>query len=267
MKMMTNHIEFGHYLLDTYDLDPLYVILASVSWPERVMKTFLLAYWVFYSAGVAAKIAEAENPYHMMFSLDAQHASRGHERRHMRGQQFEDTVNGLRKFGSPEKVVDYMINGFDFKTIAKNVQAFWGFGQWMAFKVADMAERVLQLSVDFSNAEIGVYKDPIKGAALIGFGDQHHNITRDEVHTVFRGLQIGFNDRLAPPYLDRVVNIQELETICCKWKSHVNGHYPIGCDTFEIYHGLQGCGDLAQELQVKLKPYKTYIEEVYDVKH
>lgn len=264
--MMTNHIEFGYYLLDTYDLDPLYVILASVSWPERVMKTFLLAYWVFYSAGVAARVAEAENPYHMMFFGDANHWPRGHERRHMRGQQFEDTVNGLRKFGSPEKVVDYMINGSDFKTIAANVQAFYGFGSWISWKVADIADRVLQLPVDFSNAEIGVYKDPIKGAALIGYGDQNYNISNTQVHKVFDKLQQDFAGRMAPPYLDREVNIQELETICCKWKSHVNGHYPIGCDTFEIYHGLQRYGDLAQELQIKLKPYKTYIEEVYNVR-
>lgn len=263
---MNDYHEFGHYLLDTYDLDPLYVILASVSWPEKVMKTFLLGYWVFYSAGVACKIAEAKKPYETMFALDAQHAPRGHERRHMRGQQFEDTVNGLKQFGSPEKVVDYMLNGSDFATIGKNVQAFRGFGPWMAFKVADMAERVLQLPVDFSNAEIGVYRDPVKGAALIGYGDQKYPITTDEVHNVFSQLQQDFAGRMAPPYLDRVVNIQELETICCKWKSHVNGHYPIGCDTFEIYHGLQNCGDLARDLRTQLFPYTIYIQEIYNVR-
>lgn len=42
----------------------------------------------------------------------------------------------------------------------------------------------------------------------------------------------------APPFNDRPLNFQEFETILCKWKSHQNGHYPIGKDIEEISHTL-----------------------------
>lgn len=250
-----NHITFGKQLLESYDLDPLYVILAGTSWSERMMKRFLLAYWIFYSAGVACKVAESKSFYRTMFEMDANHAPRGHERRHLRGQAFIDCVNGLKSFGTPEQVVDAMTVGNDFQTIAKAVQTFRGFGPWMSFKIADMTERVLQKPVDFSNAEIGVYKDPVKGAALIMFGDQNHPITLDELHDVFSSLQHDFRHYKAPPYQDRLINIQELETIACKYKSHVNKHYPLWTDTQEIYHGLEGYGDMADDLRALLQPY------------
>jgi hypothetical protein len=53
----------------------------------------------------------------------------------------------------------------------------------------------------------------------------------------------------APGGTPRPVNVQEVETIFCKYKSHLKGHYPLGKDTREIHHGLDGWGDLAQELQ------------------
>jgi hypothetical protein len=43
----------------------------------------------------------------------------------------------------------------------------------------------------------------------------------------------------APPARDRLVNVQECETVLCKYKSHINGHYPPGKDTLEVLHGLK----------------------------
>jgi hypothetical protein len=36
--------------------------------------------------------------------------------------------------------------------------------------------------------------------------------------------------RRAPPGFERDINIQEIETILCKWKSYMKGHYQIGED-------------------------------------
>lgn len=263
-----NWFEFGEFLLTSYDLDPLYVILAQAPWDKRTLYRFLLAYWVFYAAGPACTIADTSNAkyyYRMMRFGDAAHWPRGHERRHMRGQQFIDTVAGLERFGAPEKIVEYMTCGDDFQTIAKHVQAFRGFGPWISWKVADMTERVLQKPVSFNNAEIGVYKDPVKGAALIGFGDQNYKINLEEVHSVYQRMLRQLKGHKAPPYQDRPINIQELETISCKWKSHVNGHYPLGLDTLEIYHGLDGWGSLADDLRLLLKPWVDNLEGTYGI--
>lgn len=258
--------KFGKFLLDTYDLDPLYVILAMTNWPEKLMYRFLLGYWVYYSAGVACKLAESKNFYQEMVYGDQQHWPRGHERRHMRGANFLNTVSGLKRYGEPEQVVAAMVKGKDFQTIGKHVQQFHGFGQWIAWKVADMVERVLQQPVSFDDADIAVYKDPVKGAALIGYGDQHYPITKTQVKQVFDYLEVDFGAYKAPPYLDRRINIQEMETVACKYKAYINGHYPLGLDTFDIYHGLRGWGDLAQELSRYLKPYVRNLEANYEIK-
>ena len=34
------------------------------------------------------------------------------------------------------------------------------------------------------------------------------------------------------------MNVQEVETILCKWKSHMGGHYPLGNDLHEIREGM-----------------------------
>jgi hypothetical protein len=213
---------------------------------------------VYYSVGVAAYMAESDDFYAAMTHGDEARWPRGHERRHMRGQVFHNCLNGLRDY-EPESVVDYMTQCNTLYGISKHVQEFNGFGQWISWKIADMTERVLQKPVDFSNAELGVYKDPVKGAALIKFGDQKHTITTLELHGVVNQLLNDFKGYKAPPFQDRSLNIQEIETILCKYKSYINGHYPLGLDTEDIYHGLDGWGDLAQELKQALEPYYSEI--------
>ena len=48
-----------------------------------------------------------------------------------------------------------------------------------------------------------------------------------------------FSGFKAPPLSDRAVNIQEVETVLCKWKSHMNGHYPLLNDIVDIRSGLE----------------------------
>jgi len=97
--------------------------------------------------------------------------------------------------------------------------------------------------VDFSQFELGVYSEPRKGAGLILTGDQEEEITDADLKLVVQELQKKLGHHNAPPWLTtrkpRKVNIQEIETVLCKYKSHVNGHYEPGKDTKEVYHGLQ----------------------------
>jgi len=43
----------------------------------------------------------------------------------------------------------------------------------------------------------------------------------------------------APPWFDRPLNIQEAETILCKYKSHTHGHYPVGKDVAAVKKALE----------------------------
>ena len=270
-----DHIEFGKALLDTLDLDPVYVMLVRANLSEKQLKKWLLAYWCFYKAGVASCFSELDDSEYYKYMMEAavnkdKNWPRGMERRHFRGQAAIDGVAGLMKFGEPEKVVDFMtghylqVDVIDFDEIFHNVQDFPMFGPWIAWKISDMTERVLKYPVDFSHCDLGIYRDPVKGAAFIKYGDKEHDITRDEVMEVAYQLCEDFKDYKAPPSLDRPFNVQEAETVLCKYKAayghkHNKSFYHVGKDTYDVYESLQGWGDLAQELADKM-PLKELFE-------
>ena len=167
-------------------------------------------------------------------------------------------VSELRqKYTSAQHAVDEWCDWHSFQEVSNAVQANRGFGSWISFKIADMAERVLGYDVSFDDCELGLYKDPRKGAALARSGDQDYPITDQELtKTVNKYVEHWRKKKQkAPPGFDRLVNLQEIETIFCKFKSHVNGHYPLGKDITEVRHGLEGWGDLAQQLQRELPPW------------
>lgn len=246
---MLTYKEFGDTLFTTEDLDPIYCILTRANLEENLEKRLLLAYWCYYSLGVAAAIASQKDFYIAMWKAYNEKCPRGMERRYFYGKQAEKCIQGLQDTGQPEAIVDHMTIHKDFQSAAKAVQSYRGFGPWMAWKVTDMAERVLRIPVDFSNSTLGIYKDPVMGAAWIKFGDKHHPITEQELDNVVLQLEKDFSGHLAPPHRDRPVNIQEVETVLCKYKAHCFGHYPLGKDTEDIAHGLrQYRSDLGDEL-------------------
>jgi hypothetical protein len=224
-----------------------------------MLKRFLLAYTVFYSVSVAAKIAESKDFYGEMINGDFAHWPRGHERRHCRGETFKKCIESLIAFDyrHPEKIVDFWVMGKDFKGVSRNVQSFYGYGDWISFKIYDLIDRVLCIPTDKAGVDLYMYKEPIKGAALYKFGDQTHAITSQEVSDVVTELLNVYRNYKAPPFADRPLSIMEVETCLCKGKSNYNGHYSLGNDTVDIYKGLEegDWGDLAQELKFALQPY------------
>jgi len=239
---------FGRELIESQDLDPVYVMLADSNINDNTLKKFLLAYWCYYHCGVAARIAESEDFYAAMWQGIEERWPRGMERRYFWGKQAENAIRHLWERGQPEAIVDYMTIHSTFQEASDAVQEFTGFGPWMGWKVADMAERVLYIPVDFSDSTLGIYRDPVQGAAFVMFGDWKHPITEEELDEVVREQEAEFADLLAPPFYDRPINIQEVETNLCKWKANHKNAYPMGNDTYHVREGLKGWGDLAQEL-------------------
>lgn len=272
-------IEFGDALIRTQDLDPVYVALTACNLDELTLSKLSLAYWCFYNLGTAAKLAELKGnkywEYMIRAAVNAGQNSdgskpwpRGAERRHFRGSQAERAMSELvSKYGG--KDARHAVKQFiqpdaktppTYKSVSKATRAHRGFGEWIAFKVADMSERVLGYSTDFSDCHLGIYKDPRQGAA-VGYVQRHgfspegnpwdYVITDDELaSTVDHYVGVWQKKKArAPGGTSRLINVQEVETIFCKYKSHLKGRYSVGKDTREILHGLTGWGDLAQQLQ------------------
>lgn len=288
---MTAVTEFGKQLLRTGDLDPVYVAVHKTDLKGPTLARLCLAYWCFYHLGLAARLAEAKTDKAFWegmqtAALNVTNADgtkpypRGSERRHYRGEQAVASMASLISMygkGGAEAAVEGFIQPnaqgqYTYGSVAKSAQNHRGFGEWIAFKIADMSERLLGYDTDFSDCHLGIYKDPRQGAAVAYLEWDHeaaryhegavgldykpwgYPISNDQLEStvahyvkVFRKMKLR-----APPTGDRLVNVQEVETIFCKYKSHLKGHYPLGKDTLEIGHGLTGWGDLAQQLKAGL---------------
>jgi hypothetical protein len=257
---------FGHHLLSRGDLDPIYTALVSAekvgdfSGPQ--LSRWLLAYWCYYHAGVASFMSEKEGEefWHWMevAALNEKETPaggrwpRGHERRHFRAKIALDSVADLRARypDRPEEMAQRLGARFEnerlpFKVVSDRAQQHKGFGPWIGFKIADMLDRVLGVPVDFDNAAVFMFKDPEKAAMMLWElreAPKYPEGAKPKREAILNGVAeylIGhFSDFAAPPLADRPVNIQEVETVLCKWKSHMNGHYPLWNDIREINTGL-----------------------------
>lgn len=254
--------DFGERLIKTGDLDPVYIMLYEGQKTELMSRAQLerwcLAYWCCYHVGVSSWIAE--QPPERFFSALSDVASngtrvfpRGTERRHFRGDNAFALVEGLElRYRNATEFIDY-VSADTFQEVARRAQVHPGFGPWIAFKIADMLERVLGYPVDFTDCELGVYKEPLLGSIeacrIWGVDNDILLYGKRALAYAISRLNVYFRADLAPPSFNRFVNQQEMETILCKWKSHRNGHYPVGKDTHEIRHALHGWGNLAKRLE------------------
>jgi len=275
--------EFGKHLLVTNDLDPIYVGLNNWSVSLEQKARWMVAYWCLYHAGVSTYLSTLEGVDFWKALQEAAHNDhpapsggrwpRGSERRHWRGQQAVASLADLvSKYDKPEQMVEFILTGdMDYKSVANRVQSHRGFGPWIAFKVCDMVDRVMGQDVNFDQAAVFMFKDPVKGAIML-WRQQTGNTSeavkpKEEViiPLVVDYLTGHFDHMSAPPLYDRPVGLQEVETILCKWKSHMNGHYPLSNDVDEIQHGLrewgkfcQACNDLADVMPSREKTWSCY---------
>jgi hypothetical protein len=261
---MMSILEFGDALLKTEDLDPVYCALTRSDLDRATLSRVCLAYWCFYNLGTAARIAEAKAPrtYWACMAEAAANVGepkpwpRGAERRHFRGAQATQAVAELaaRYPKGAEQALEGFFGGepITYASVAAATQSHRGFGPWIAFKAADMSERVFGHQTDFSDCHLGIYKDPRQGAALalallgqtveesVDSRAWRRNICDDDLARVVHHYVKLWRKKgaKAPPHRDRLVNVQEIETIFCKYKSHVKGHYYVGKDIHEIREGL-----------------------------
>lgn len=266
-----HHAEFARALVDTEDLDPVYCVLARGGMKRPALLRWLLAYWCFYHAGVASILSELKGAayWSRMVLMDRERAPRGSERRHFRGANSARAIAELEaRYPVPEYAAYYMAcceysptSRIPLVQIIRRVQEHHAFGPWIAWKVADMAERVLKVQVDFEGpGRLAMYLSPMQGAADVnaelGVYEANDPLCASKaVKAVLSALGM----RMAPPYRDRRCGVQEAETVLCKFHSHLSGHYEVGKDWRELRHALEwarNCGT-ARALLKHVREVKT----------
>jgi hypothetical protein len=214
-----------------------------------------MAYFCFYHAGAASYLSEQEGAYwrRMMEAAENQIASplggrwpRSPERRHFRGEKCVDAIaflsrrepsnwlNRLRSLQTHEQVISY-------------VQAWPQFGPWIGFKIADMLEVVCGAPIAFSRNIPIIYKEPRACLDILS------SETGVSPRTALDGLIAHVRCYSEPAAGRRCCDVQEAETVLCKYKGYRNGNYHVGKDTKEIRHALAGWGATADHLLQHLR--------------
>ena len=255
MDTRLNIYEFGKRLLETRDLDPVYVILHEAQLESALLRRWLLAYWCFYHMGTASWIAEGYAGYwkRMYTAAGSKEYPRAAERRHFRGANARKSVDFLSTTG-----VHYLYaplskhTEYPLEVVTEYVQTWVGFGPWIAFKVSDMLERLGIVRIRFDKGAMFLFDSPREGAEHLWTVEKGSSPTNGEANLwAVEKLVQHFSATSAPPRHERTINAQEAETILCKWLAHTKGRYRVGEDVDACYKALErfrGRSRLAERL-------------------
>jgi hypothetical protein len=233
--------EFGKILLDTNDLDPLYLALWEAKLPKPKLCKWLLCFFNFYHSGTSSWIVDQPDYWKAMrLAASSKEWPRCHERRHFRGENARKAVEFQERKGIEALFTPLLANDLAAEELIDYVKTWVGYGPWIAFKVADMVERLNLSRVSFRNSFSFVYDSPAKAATILykcEYGEDKvipSNVVSIAVESILERL----GDTLAPPRYERKINLQECETILCKHGSYLKGHYELGEDVMGLRKGL-----------------------------
>jgi hypothetical protein len=238
-------------------LDPVYISLNKMEMPPEQLARWLLAYWLTYHCGVASYLSELQGDDYWYTLKDAAwndkpaptggRWDRSPERRHWRGTTSVSSVSKLMdRYARPEDFLVYVtVAGSDmtYQQCAERIKEHYAFGDWVAWKACDMISCLGLSQITFELSDM-MYKDPEEAAVRVWLQKQGwppEAQPRDRpaaVRSVVDWLLQYFKDTLAPPLYERDIGLQEVETILCCWKSHMNGHYELGHDIKDIRNGI-----------------------------
>ena len=234
-------LEFGRQLIETKDLDPLYVLLWEAKLPRPQLCSWLAIYFCIYHAG-ASCVGSEEDEWDFLDKVanGGTDYPRGSERRHWRGHTAIKSAQYLRNhFECAESLIDWLGQaGPRASSIMARVKTLYGFGDWISGKVPDICERLELFPVTFIDRDVDLmFSSPKDGAKKVA--GMYCLPTTDPLMTAHQFIINNLGQLKAPPRYERTLNVQETETIFCKIKSHWSGHYPVGKDSIEIRHALE----------------------------
>ena len=242
--------DFGEALLRLEDLDPVYPVLRPYALAEREQcRRIILAYALFYDLGVSLYLGSRPNFWPAVRIAARNEASaptpfgarwpRAAERRHFRGEKCVNAVDELAaRFPLPERLVAELIEpGGELREVIDRLRVLPQFGPWIAFKLADIGERVLEAPIRFPpHLDGSLYASPLFTVRLLA---SREGVAPEEI---WDRTLLHFGQFSAPPRHERGCGAQEVETIFCKYGSYIKNHYYVGKDLREIRHSLKRWG-------------------------
>jgi hypothetical protein len=150
---------FGAQLISTEDLDPVYCAIVGARIEGDQLARLLVAYCLYYHLGLAAWLSDHSQEDFWDAALEAARNEtpsplggrwpRGTERRHFRGQKAIGAIETLARRYSPTDLLEELKRARDLDAIIATVTEWPMCGPWIAFKLADLMERVARSPVTF----------------------------------------------------------------------------------------------------------------------
>ena len=250
-------VPFSRHLLRSGDLDPVYLALPKSVEDQDQLGRFLMAYWCFYSVGVACFMSEQKSDFWKWMNVAAVNEqptpsgsrwARSKERRHFRGTAAVTAVDRLsQRYGErPADILDFLSSGpMDVKSVINRAKSHYLVGDWLSFKMADMMDAVAQCPVTQDDISVFLYDTPRKSILhnwrlQNGFPDNAQ--PKDEAVVLEKSMEwLGhqLEEYKIPHKPGETLDLFSLETCFCKHHSHLGGHYPLFNDIHEINEGLE----------------------------
>lgn len=270
--------EFGTHLLQSGDLDPVYIALHKMELDEGQLFRWLVAYWCLYHCGAACHLSECDGPEFWKelmraarndepqpYAASAQEHlkrwPRGSERRYFRGEAAIKAVKVMwgKYLNDPAQMVRDIIGlpettpiprtqvHLPFKEVSERAQQYPLYGPWIAFKICDMLDQLGIQPVDVDQAAVFMFDSPAKAAeelyrAAMKVSPAAKLKREVIIPLVVSHLEDMFKEFSAPPHHSRAVGLFEIETVLCKHAAHIHGHYPLFNDIVEISEGILNGG-------------------------
>jgi hypothetical protein len=242
----------------TDDLDPVYVgVQRSIKeLGEKRTHRFLAAMVLYYHIGLACQIADTstdETFWDVMFQ-NYEGTKRGTERRYFRGEQGLRCLNYLK--ATYKTPTDFLTSVYrsKYSELMKAFDPVPAFGPYFVWKVQDFFDRILGMSVEPDTCVIHLPGEPLKGMELVR--SEMISLGREEFKSftteqMFSYMQAELNEigLMAPPLMDRLIDIREVETAMCMLKHYHNGSDYVGKDLLDKFESLNGYGETAEIIQ------------------
>jgi len=237
---------FGRHLVSSRDIDPLYPVLHDIHRtqgmePQQALwHSFLYVAWYHLPSAMAAYECSPLPGRWLVRHLDASWPT-GIERRNNRGGRVADHIRSFLEATRRTQLWDWFSDGLDMESFTpegriqnwrilnERLQTIHGNGRWAAYKHLEVLRRVHNFPVWAPDMGNQFSSGPREGLAML-YGDIEGQTSRVIAKLDRQGVDL--QRRLAKHGL--VVDIEELETILCNWKSLVKGKYYVGHDIDEL---------------------------------
>ncbi len=254
--------QFGAHLLQSGDLDPVYIALNGAGYSDDQKLRWLVAYAAYYNCAVACWMStfEGEAFWQRMLIAAANELPtpigtrwpRGHERRHFRG---AAALSGVRDWWArhdiPERMFEHIAEAApSMSAVLERAKRHRSIGNWLSFKVADLIDACMGKAIDQTDVGLFLYETPREALWYVWESRGYHADSKDlAVHAMLSLLETAFAPYRIPHKPGQPIDMFCLETIACKHGSHRSGHYPLNNDIDEINHGLSDWRETSQAVE------------------